>query len=106
MRNLQECILLFSENEMMMPAAVRMMESLSEWGVAAEYWGKMGRKEDQDACLLIKKAIEIGDSYREEVKHIMDWVEKSVDENLMSRDEALKLAQPKIQEIYNKHYKV
>lgn len=102
---LQECINLFNSDEATQPRAIRGMEQLSEWGVAAAYWDKIGRKTDADACKLLQRAIGQGDCYRDAVKELNEWVDKTVDDGIMTKESALKIVYPKMQEAYNKYCK-
>ena len=102
---LKECIDLFNNNDAMKSYAIREMEKLSEWGVAAEYWRKIGRDSDAEACKLLEEAIAKGDSYRESTKELNDWVDKTVGEGIMTKEEAVRVVYPKIEELYNRHYK-
>lgn len=101
---LQECVSLFNSNELMKPAAVRNMEQLGEWETAAKYWDKIGRKLDADACRMILNATEKGDAYRESTKHLNDWVDKTVEEGIMSKDEALKKVFPEMTRLHKIFY--
>ena len=102
---LKEFIDLFNNNDMMKSSAIRGMEQLGEWGVAAEYWRKIGRDSDAEACRLLEEAIDRGDSYRESTKELNDWVDKTVCEGIMTKEEAVRVIYPKIEELYNRHYK-
>lgn len=101
---LKECIDVFNTNELMQYQAIRMMENISEWETAAIYWKKLKRSEDEKACSYLANAIKRGDSYRAEVKELNDWVDKTVSEGIMSKDEAIKIINPKMDAIYKKYY--
>ena len=102
---LQECIDLFNANEVSRERAIRGMEQLSEWGVAAAYWKKIGRELDADACKLLQRAIAQGDCYRDAVKELNEWVEKTVEDGIMTKEKALRIVYPKMQEEYDKYFK-
>ena len=52
MRSIDECISLFNRRDGNEYSAVRQMESLSEWELAAEYWDKLGKFNDAKACRM------------------------------------------------------
>ena len=97
---LQECISLFDSNIICQSRAVRGMEQLGEWMVAREYWLKLGRTEDAQTCKSIADAISRGDSYREAVKHLNEWVDKTVAEGIMEKDEAIGVIYPELSRIH------
>jgi hypothetical protein len=99
---LQECIDCFNSNELMKPVAVRNMEQLGEWETAAKYWEKLNRKLDADACRMIADAKNKGDEYRESVSHLTEWVEDTVSKGIKTKEQALKIVYPKMQEIYKR----
>jgi hypothetical protein len=101
-RTLQECIDLFNNNISMQPAAIRKMEELGEWVIAAEYWKKINRKLDADACELIAESNRKGDEYREAVSYLTDWVEDTVSKGIKTKEQALKIVYPKMYEIYKR----
>jgi hypothetical protein len=98
---LQECINVFNTNPLMQYAAVKNMEALGEWKTAKEYWLKLGRTDDANACDLIIKATKNGNAYREAVKHLSQWVDETVEQGIMTREEALKVVYPEMNRISN-----
>lgn len=114
---LQECISLFENNHTYMPVAVRNMEQLGEYRTAAKYWRKLkntwgysGNSEmwetNAKACEMIAEAIEKGDAYRADVKPLHDWVDETVEKGFMTKEEAIKVIYPQMNEIYNRHFRV
>lgn len=100
MRNLQQCIDLFNCSDSHSKSyAVREMEKISEWSTAAIYWGKILRTEDQQACQMIADSIQKGDNYREKVAHLTEWVENAVENDIMTKEEALRIVYPKMIEL-------
>lgn len=88
----------------MKPAAVRNMEQLGEWEAARQHWLKLGRQIDADACKMILDATQRGDAYREATKHLSKWVDKTVEDGLMSKDEALRVVFPEMNRIHRTFY--
>ena len=104
---LQDCINAFNWSEShSKDIFVRRMENLSEWRTAAKYWEKIGRNSDAAACTMIAEAIEQGDAYRDAVRHLNEWVDKTVEEGIMEKDEAIKVIYPEMNRIYNQHFRV
>jgi len=64
MRSIDECIALFNCRNGNEYQAIRQMELLGEWETAAQYWEKLGRMEDANACRLIVESNKAGDEYR------------------------------------------
>ena len=62
--SLQECIALFNLRDGNELRAIRMMEGLSEWETAAEYWEKVNNHEQAKVCRYLAAAIKEGDEYR------------------------------------------
>jgi hypothetical protein len=56
------------------------------------------------SCQIIADAIEKGDAYRADVKHLNDWVDETVEKGIMTRDEAIKVIYPEMNKIYNQHF--
>lgn len=104
-KTLQEYCNLFNSNPAMQSVAVRGMETLSEWGTAAEYWKKLGRKSDEDACKMLHAAIARGDAYRDATKYLNKWVEETVEQGIMGKEEAVKVIYPDLHNIYKIYYK-
>ena len=104
---LQDCINQFNiyrcEGSGMEYISIKKMERLSEWRVASEYWKKIGRQSDADACTMLADAIAKGDAFREETKPFHDWVDKTVEEGILTKEEASEIVYPEIRRIYNKH---
>jgi hypothetical protein len=102
---LQDCINKFNAHVggIMQPHCVRMMENISEWRTASEYWRKLGRESDANACDMIADATERGNAYREATAHLSDWVDKSVEMG-MDKDDAIKVIYPEMNKIYNQHF--
>jgi hypothetical protein len=101
MRNLKECIELFELSAPIEKSyAVYQMEQLREWRTAAEYWGKIGRKNEQAACKMLADAIERGDHFREKTKHLRDWVDETVSQGIMTQEQAVKQIYPELNRIY------
>lgn len=102
---LQDCINGFNAHcgTHMEAVFIRRMEVISEWRVASEYWKKIGRQSDADACTMLADAIAIGDAFREETKPLHDWVDKTVEEGILTKEEASEIVYPEIRRIYNKH---
>jgi hypothetical protein len=103
-RNLEDYKKMFQTNLDMRPEAVRGMEKLSEWDTAAEYWLKIGRKTDSDACRMIADATQKGDAYRADMLEINQWIDKTVEAGIMEKEQAVKVVQPEIQKIYKKYF--
>ncbi len=101
---LKEFIELFNTNEMHKYAAIRGMEQLGEWAIAATYWEKMGKKDDADACRLLQKAIDEGDAFRNSTRHLTSWVDETVEKGIMTKQEAVKVVYPEMQQIYKEYY--
>ena len=104
MKTIQECIALFNSNIVMRSRAVKFMEDLNEWRTAEEYWRKLGMDEDADTCKQIADSIERGDEYRSATKHLMDWVDKTVQEGIMEKDEAIAQIYPELNRIHKIYY--
>lgn len=102
---LQECINGFNAHRgtHMENIFIRRMEVLSEWRTAAEYWEKIGYHSDADACIMIAKATERGDCYREATKHLNEWVDETVEKGIMTKDEAIKTIYPELNRIHNQY---
>ena len=83
---------------------VRRMESLSEWRTAAEYWKKLSRTSDANACIMIAEATERGDAYRMDAEQLNNWVEETVENGIMSQNEAVKFISPELNRIYRQHF--
>jgi len=96
--------LYYSENSYMTAPVIREMESLSEWRTAAFYWNRLGRSSDANACIMLAEATERGNDYRSATKHLNDWVEKTVEEGIMEKDEAIKVIYPELSRIYKNHF--
>mgnify|MGYP001605883592 FL=1 len=88
----------------MRPSAVRNMEQLGEWEVARQHWLKLGRQVDADACKMILDATSKGDAYRGATKHLTEWVDKTVENGVMSKDEALRVVFPEMNRIHKAVY--
>ena len=88
---LKECIDYFNSNELMKSNAIRNMEMLGEWRTAEIYWNKIGKTIDANACKMIYEAIEKGDSFRDRTKVLYDWVNETVENGIMTLNEALKI---------------
>ena len=101
---LQECINVFNTNPMYQCAAIRGIEELGEWAIAATYWERLGRKTDADACRLIIKSTELGDRYRSLVKPLMDWVNETVENEIMNLEQALRVVNSQMNEAYKSVY--
>ena len=101
---LKECIDLFNSNAIMQCTAIRGMEQLGEWQTASKYWLKLGRIVDSKACDMIVQATEKGDSYRASTKHLNDWVEETVSQDIMTKEEAIKVIYPELNRIYKQHF--
>lgn len=104
-RTLQEYRDLFAHNPDMRYQAIRGMELLSEWETAAEYWKRLGDKENEAACLLILRATEQGDRYRSACAHLNKWVDETVEQGIMSKYHAIAVVFPEMNRIYCMHYK-
>ncbi len=101
---LKECISLFDSNPSMQYTAVRGMEQLGEWETASKYWLKLGRIDDANACKLIVQCTDKGNAYRSRTKHLNDWVDETVSQGIMGKDEAIKVIYPELNRIYKEHY--
>ena len=101
---LQECIDYFNNNEIMKHDAVRQMEQLSEWKTASKYWRQLNRESDAIACEMIAEATEKGNSYRADVHDLNVWVDETVEQGIMSKEEAVKIIYPELNRIYNQHF--
>lgn len=103
---LQECINAFNAHRgtFMEYIFIRRMEAISEWRTAAEYWKKIGHHSDASACIMLAEAIERGNAYRDAAQHLNDWVDKTVEEGIMEKDEAIKVIYPELNRIYNQHF--
>ncbi len=101
---IQECINLFHSNVTMQRAAIRGMEQLGEWGVAAQYWAKLGDIENEKACRLIQESIDKGDCYRDSVKHLSEWVDETVEQGIMTKEKAIQVVYSDLQKIYKQFY--
>ena len=99
-KTLAECINLFNANIIHQRTAIRGMEQLGEWGMAENYWRKLGEIEQAEACKFIKDAIEKGDCYRSAVKHLNEWVDETVEKGIMSKENAIKAVYPEMQRVY------
>ncbi len=53
---------------------------------------------------MINEAIAKGDAYRAEVKYLSDWVDETVENGIMTKEEAIKVVYPEMNRIYNKHF--
>ncbi len=99
---LQECINAFNNHDKYMrPRFIRKMERLSEWRTAAKYWRMIGSEADAKSCDMLAEAIEKGDNFRSKVKHLHDWVETTVEQGIMTKDEAIKVIYPELSKIHN-----
>jgi len=96
----KECIDLFNSNVMMQCTAIRGMEQLSAWETAKTYWLKLGRVDDANACDMIIQSTNQGNEFRSATKHLNEWVEATVEQGIMSKDEAIKVVYPEINRIY------
>jgi hypothetical protein len=103
-KTLKEYCDLFNSNPAMQHAAVRGMESLSEWETAASYWNDLGCELDAAACMMLHDAITRGDCYRDETKHLHQWVDETVEQGIMSKEDAVKVIYPELNRIYKKYY--
>ena len=102
-QTLQECINLFNSNMFHQTTAVRGMEQLGEYAVAAVYWRKLGREDDAKACEMLKSAIGKGECYRDAVKPLLEWVDETVEKEIMTESEALKKVYPEMCKLYKKY---
>ena len=77
---------------------LRDLERRGEWRTAAELWKTMGKEYQMhvDSCNMIADAVEHGDRIRARKKPLLDWVEQTVENGVMSRDEALKIVYPEM----------
>lgn len=103
---IEECINLFNSDISMRQYAIKGMEQLSEWDTAAAYWDKIGDKENAAVCRYIRDAIAMGDSLRGKCKELNEWVDNTVAEGILTKEEAVNVVYPKIHEIYNKHFNI
>lgn len=103
---LQDCINGFNAHRYthMESVFIRRMEALSEWRVASEYWRKISRESDAKACEMIAEATERGNAYRADTKHLNDWVDETVEQGIMTKDEAVKVIYLELNKIYNQHF--
>ena len=102
--NLNQCIELFNGDYYNRSMAVRGMEQLGEWETASKYWEILNDSEQAASCLMIHNAISRGNAYRADTKHLMDWVDNSVELGVMTLDEAIKTIYPELSKIYDYHY--
>lgn len=102
---LKEYIDLFDSNYEMRYSAIRGMERLGEWKIAADYWKIIGDKENENACRLIQQSTELGDQYRADVKPLIDWVDNTITNGLMTTEEFVKIVSKKMNAIHKKHYR-
>ncbi len=102
--NLQDYIILYQTNPAMRWAAIKGMERLSEWDTAASYWEKEGEMRQAEACKLLAESVTLGDKFRAEVAPLNQWVKETVEQGVMTEEEALKIVYPKISKIYDSFY--
>ena len=85
-------------------SAIRELELRGEWAKAEMWWRYWGRTEDANACKLIRESNELGDRYRAETAHLIEWVDNTVEAGIMSKDEAIKQIYPELNRIHNQIY--
>lgn len=73
MRSIDECIALFNLRDGSEYRAIRQMEMLGQWEIAAEYWDKVGKTEDAAACRLIVSATKEGDRIRSQQVQMQEY---------------------------------
>lgn len=102
MRTLEQCIELFNQSQSYTKyVAVKEMEKIGEWETAAKYWRMIHRIEDAEACELIANSTAMGNLYREKVSHLNKFVDDSVENGILSKEDAVAIIYPQINSAYN-----
>jgi hypothetical protein len=100
---LEECLLLFQEHHSQ-TYAIKAMEQLGEWEIAAAHWRKIGRHEDARACDLIVESKRKGDAFRAASADLQKWADDAVEQEIMTKEEAIRIIYPQLRQIEKQIY--
>lgn len=102
MRTLEQCIDLFNQSESHTKYfAVKQMEAIGEWETAAKYWRMIHHIADAEACELIANSTAMGNLYREKVSNLNKFVDDAVENEILSKEEAVNVVYPQVRGAYN-----